>query len=136
MLKMLIFAAIVAAQSAPLAAQTCAGPDPSILSAKVTSVTNEGGLDRYAIVGTVTNAGTQDQASNVLQSVDIYMDGQKLDAKSIPPLKAGQSDTFTYDAERAAKAGKGTTTLVFRFDGHHTTAADCSAKDKTYSLTF
>lgn len=123
---------------AAVAAETCAGPDPSLGKVTVTSVTQNGGLNDYHITGTVTNAGSATQAKDVLQSVDIYMDGQKLDSKSIPPLAAGQSTQFTYVYQRSKDAGQGTTRLSFTLDMHNPggSAQNCSTQDDQAEVQF
>jgi len=140
MFRIGIFALLVlSSTSFAAAAATCAGSDPSIGTVTVSGVTQDGGLDNYHIAGTVTNLGASPQAKDVLQSVDIYMDGQKLDAKSIPPLAAGQSATFDYVYQRSKDAGKGTTRLHFVLDVHNPSPAgkqDCSGTDDQNDVTF
>lgn len=114
-------------------ASTCSGTHPAIVSVAVKNVMSAGNLNRYEISGTVVNDGSSGQASSALQFVDISMDGEKLDAKSIPPLGAGQSHTFTYEYQRNANAGTGTTKLTFKLDLQNTTA--CSAANDRYVLT-
>jgi hypothetical protein len=63
----------------------------------------------------LTNNGAN-QSSSTLQAVDIYKGPVKLDSKSIPPLKAGQSFTFAYVSDRSSDAGTGTTHLRFVLD--------------------
>lgn len=124
---------------AALAATACAGADPSITSVVVKSVSSTGGTSSYQLSGTVVNNGSQGQASNVLQFVDISQTGARLDAKTIPPLKAGESYTFSYVAQRSADAGKGTTKLDFQLDMHQPAspgAENCSASDDAFTLTF
>src|SRR5579863_3793432 len=99
-IAILALLALTSTSAAAMAAATCAGPDPSLGNVTVGSVTPNGNLNDYHITGTVTNVGGGTQAKDVLQSVDIYLAGQKLDAKSIPPLAAGQSATFDYVYQR------------------------------------
>ena len=125
--------------AAPAATGTCAGADPSIASVTVAGVTQDGNLNDYHITGTVTNVGSATQAKNVLQSVDIYVTDQKLDAKSIPPLAAGQSATFDYTYQRSKDAGQGTTRLRFVLDVHTPSPAgaqNCSAANDQNEVTF
>jgi hypothetical protein len=140
MVRTAILATIVFALPAPsLAAATCAGADPAIVSVVVANVTPAAGVDQYHVTGTVTNRGTAGQASNVLQFVDIYQQGVRLDAKSIPPLGPGRSATFDYVALRSTDAGKGTTTLNFRMRYRQPVppgSADCDASNDAFSLTF
>ena len=137
---MKIIAALALAALFPCAAAAdCAGADPAIASVVVANVTSAQGSNEYHLSGTVVNRGNRPQASDVLQFVDIYETGMKLDAKSIPPLAPGKSFNFTYVATRSADAGKGTTTLDFRLDVHRPSPAgdaNCSSDDDEFSLTF
>jgi CARDB len=140
MFRIAIFA-LLALGSTSLAAQaapTCAGPDPAIGNVTVSGVTPSGNLNNYHITGTVTNMGSSTQAKDVLQSVDIYMADQKLDAKSIPPLAAGQSTTFTYTYQRSKDAGQGTTRLRFALDMHNPegNAQNCSTQNDSTEISF
>ena len=118
----------------------CAGADPAIASVAVKSVTEANGINHYTLAVTVTNDGSQAQAKDVLQFVDIYqVPGEKLDAKGVPPLQPGQSYTFTYVTMRSAEAGNGTTHLRFQLDLRQSSpggAADCSGANDTSTLTF
>ena len=139
MFRIAIFAVLtLTSTSIVSAAGTCAGPDPAIGKVAVSGVTQSGNLSNYHITGTVTNMGSATQAKDVLQSVDIYMADQKLDAKSIPPLAAGQSATFDYTYQRSKDAGQGTTRLRFALDMHNPggTAQNCSTQNDSTELTF
>lgn len=141
MLKTIAFATLGLglAVTAAGSAATCAGADPAITAVAVANVTPAGGVEQYHIAGTVVNRGSQGQASDVLQFVDVYQNGQRLDAKSIPPLAAGQSFTFTYVAERSTDAGKGTTTLHFQLRMRQPSpggSENCSTDDDTNAVTF
>jgi hypothetical protein len=76
--------------------------------------------------------GATGQPSNLLQSVDIFNAEDKLDTKSIPPLKPGESFTFTYVSVRSSQAGKGTTQLGFQLDP----ISPCTVGNDRYLLTF
>lgn len=132
MIRTIIAALILVASSAVAASATCGSP--TISNVVVKNVDTVGNLNHYQIAGTVVNNGPT-QASNVLQSVDIYQGPNKLDTRSIPPLKAGQSYSFTYTSDRAADAGKGTTTLKFQLDPAPSNS-DCSGSDLVASLNF
>lgn len=125
--------------STGVASAACAGADPAITAVSVKSVTSQGasGVNRYNIVGTVVNAGSEGQASNVLQFVDIYENGDKLDSRGIPPLKPGQSYTFSYAVMRSADAGKGTGILSFRLDMRQLSSReDCNLSNDSFTLRF
>lgn len=125
------------AGAAPASA-ACAGPDPAITSVAVKNVAQSGGMSRYTLAVTVTNAGSQAQAKDTLQFVDIYqVPGEKLDAKGVPPLQPGQAYTFTYDTTRASDAGSGTTHLRFQLDLRQgASGGDCNAANDVYAFTF
>jgi len=128
--------AFVLAVPAPGSA-ACAGPDPAITSVVVKSVTQAGGMNHYTLVGTVTNAGGQAQANDTLQFVDISQHpGEKLDAKGIPPLRPGESYTFSYETLRATDAGSGTTTLHFQLDERQPAGSDCDTSNDSFTLSF
>ena len=101
MFRTIIASFILVASSAVGSAATCGAP--AISNVAVKNVDTVGNLNHYQISGTVVNNGPA-QASNVLQSVDIYQGTQKLDTRSVPPLKSGESYTFTYTADRASDA--------------------------------
>jgi hypothetical protein len=140
MFRMMTAALLLFAQTAAASASTaCAGADPTIVSVAVKGVNSEGGLNRYKLSGTVVNVGRMAQASNVLQFVDIYEVGGKLDAKGIPPLKPGQSYTFSYVVSRSRDAGKGTTELAFQLDVRQPSppgSQDCNADNDRFTLSF
>jgi len=122
---------ILAAGAAP--ALACSGPDAAITGVAVKMHATSGMVTKYTIVGTVSNLGTQAQAGNILQSVDIYLGDQKLDTRSIPPLSPGQSATFSYVWPRAIDAGNGSTVVNFKLDGQ---GPDCNPENDHYSITF
>jgi subtilase family serine protease len=124
----------MAALTAPSPAATCAGPDPAITDVVVKNVSGSAGLNTYHLSGTVSNVGGAAQASNTLQFVEIYVDGQKRDSRGIPPLAPGGTYTFGYDWQRSSDAGTGTTTVRFRM--HVRQGADCDTSNGTYSVTF
>jgi len=139
MRTVILTAVLLAGLSANGAAAGCAGADPAIVSVKVQNVTNNGSANHYTLVGRVTNLGTAKQASNVLQFVDIYRNGTRLEDRGVPPLAAGQSYTFSYDWQRASDAGTGTTTM--RFSLRMTSPSppgnqDCNPGNDTYNVTF
>jgi hypothetical protein len=128
----LVVAAAMAFPAAAAAA-TCAGPDPAIASVSVKNVATSNALNHYTIVGAVTNVGGQRQASNVIQTIQIFDGAQQVDAKGIPPLSPGQSYQFTYVWPRAADAGNGTTVFNFKLK---TPDAACGTASDSYRLTF
>jgi hypothetical protein len=127
----LAFVIIAQATMAAAAAATCAGPDPTVTSAHVKTVTTSAGLNHYTIVGTVTNLGSA-QASNTLQFVDIYQYDNKLDSRGIPPLGAGQTYAFMYVWPRSTDAGSKTSQIDFKLDIQQ---GQGECKPATYTLT-
>lgn len=132
----LLIVSLLAAAFAPQGAiaATCAGANPAITSGVVKNVTSNGQTSTYHLVGTVTNLGGSAQPKDTLQFVDVYVDKQKHDSRGIPPLAPGQSYSFGFDWQRAADAGKGTTTVNFRMDMHQ--GSDCNPSNGTYNVTF
>jgi subtilase family serine protease len=114
-------------------AATCAGANPAITKVAVQSVTTDGKLNNYHIVGTVVNFGSQTQPSNTLQFVDIWQYGNRLDDKAIRPLAPGQSATFSYLWQRSVDAARGTSTLNFRVRMEQ--GSDCNPANGSYNLT-
>ena len=111
-----LLAALIVAQLlvAPAAAPACSGADPAITSAGVKNVTHQGAVNNYAIAVTVVNRGDAGQPSNLLESVNILQDATKVGRKGIPPLKPGQSYTFTYEFVRSDEAVPRSTRLRFQ----------------------
>jgi hypothetical protein len=113
MFRTIIAALVLIAPAAVAPAAACNGP--VVTAVVVKGVQTAGALNHYELSGTVVNDGAS-QASNVLQSVDIFENGEKLDTRSVPPLKAGESFAFTYVADRSSDAGKGTSKIAFQLD--------------------
>jgi hypothetical protein len=132
MLRTILATLLLLAPAAVASAATCPGTDPQITSVAVVTSVRSGALVHYHLSGKVVNLGAASQASNVLQSVDIFDADDKLDTKSIPPLAAGQSFTFTYVFTRSGDAGAGTTTLGFQLDP----ISGCSTGSDRFPLTF
>jgi hypothetical protein len=114
-------------------ALACTGPNPAIEWVKVQSVVPQGGENRFMIAANITNLGSA-QPLNVLQYVSISAYGQRLDRRSIPPLRAGQSFSFIYPYFRSTQSGRGTSTLDFQIV--MTQGVNCNPNNGHYSLTF
>jgi hypothetical protein len=121
--------------AATLTGAACA--DPSILSAGIQSVTTNGGLNHYTIAITIQNQGDAQQPNNLLQSVDVFQDDQKVDQIGLSPLASKQSQKVTYGFDRAADAGVGTTNLTFTldFNGRSGNNLDCPAGNESLAIT-
>lgn len=115
----------------PAVANACS--NLSLGNVAVKNMTTDGNLNYYHINGVVTNNGAN-QASSALQAVDVYKGPVKKDSKSIPPLKAGQSFTFTYVSDRSSDAGTNTSHLRFLLDAKNGTMCNPAAPPAT--LTF
>ncbi len=130
MIGFLASALLVGANTA-VATGTCSGADPAIVGATVKSVSEVAGVNHYVIGVSVMNHGNAGQPSDVLQSVDVFQNGNKVDTKGIPPLTAGQLYHFNYAFMRSAGAADGTTILKFALDMHKPSGApnnqDCNA---------
>jgi hypothetical protein len=111
----------------------CTGPNPAIEWVKVQSVVPQGGENRFTIAGNITNLGSA-QPLNVLQYVSISAYGQRLDRRSIPPLRAGQSFSFIYPYFRSNQSGRGTSTLDFQIVMEQ--GVNCNPSNGHRSLTF
>jgi hypothetical protein len=118
MLRIGIFAALLVAQSPGVMAQACPDSAPVIQSAAVGGMQDNGNTKTYLVTGTVVNRSAHGQAGNVLQSIDVMQDGQKINEIGIPPLRAGHSYQFHQSVVRSAIAGKGTTHLTFQLRLH------------------
>jgi hypothetical protein len=139
MRTVILIVVLLAQLSVSAAAAGCVGADPAITSVRVQNVTGNGGANRYTLVGTVTNLGDRKQASNVLQFVDIYQDGTRLEDRGVPPLAPGQSYTFSYVWLRASDAGTNTSAFGFRIRMTSPSPPgneDCNPANDTYSLRF
>src|SRR5579863_8711471 len=133
MLGILPFATLLVAANTTLATGNCKGADPAIVGVVVQSVSRSGDVNHYTLSGSVMNRGTADQPSNVLQSVDVYQNGQKVGAKGVPPLTVGQVYKFPFTFQRAADAQDGSTRFTFKIHMHQPAEVpgpqDCSVAD-------
>jgi hypothetical protein len=136
----IVLAFLVLAQgSTGLANAACTGADQAIVSAHVKGIAADGHVNRYTLNIRVINFGNLKQPSNVLQSVEIYQNGIKLDTKGLPPLRAHQAYSFPYIFQRSIDAGDGTSTLALRLVMRQPSPPgkqDCNAANDRYSLTF
>jgi hypothetical protein len=140
MTRALTAALFILAQAPVVAASsTCAGPDLAMTSVSVQGVTKTRFLNKYRVVGTVTNVGGAAQGANVMQFVDISQYGNRLDDRGVPPLAPGQSYTVAYVWNRSVDAGSGTTPLTFRLRGVAplpVTLDDCNPANGSYDIRF
>jgi hypothetical protein len=118
-----------------LSGSACPGAAPSISNVTTAMSTNADGLSRYTLTVAVTNVGAQGQKANVLQSVDIFLDRAKNGEKGVPPLRAGQTYSFTYGVSRAQDARPGSTSVDLRIvnDAGHSLRT-CDAAIGTYRV--
>jgi hypothetical protein len=117
-LAVFLFAALT-----PSVASACS--NLSLGNVGVKGTTSDGNLNHYQINGVVTNNGAN-QSSSTLQAVDVYKGPTKLDSKSVPPLRAGQSFTFTYVSTRSSDAGTGSSHLRFMLDAKNGSMCNAS----------
>lgn len=111
--------------------------NPSIMSAGVQSVTTDGQLKHYTIAITVENLGSVRQPSNLLQSVVVFQDGQKVGQIGLQPLRPKQSQKVTYSFDRGVDAGDGSTDLTFRldFNGRSGNNVSCHKGNETFAIS-
>ena len=115
-----------------IAASSCA--NPSIVSTAVQSATTDSnGLTRYTVGITVQNLGTVRQRSDLLQSIDVDQDDQRVDVIGLLPLRPRQTQHVTYSFVRSAEAGAGSTRLMFSLDFNGKSGADVDCHGGTES---
>jgi len=124
---------MLAAVAAMTSGSACQGPDPAIVSVVSAQSTASPGVNRFTLTVTVANLGSQNQAGNVLQSVNIVLDDNKNGQKGIPPLRAGQRYTFTYDVLRAEDTEAGSTDLRFHLVQQNG-EVDCNSGNDRYKI--
>jgi hypothetical protein len=128
---------LLTALSLPLLAMTStACVDPAIASAVASQVGDNGDLATYDVAVTVKNAGRAAEPSSLLQSIQVFQDGTKVDQKGTPPLPAGRSATVHYRFQRSPDARALSTHLLFKLvmtDPHHH-ATECSTANGTFRL--
>jgi hypothetical protein len=115
---------------------TCQGADPAIT--KVVSASSDlGSVTRFTLTTTVANLGSANQPRTDLQSVDIFLNGEKNGEKGIPPLRAGQQYTFTYDVMRADGTEPGSTVVRMHLTQHGPSgpAEDCNPDNGNYRIS-
>lgn len=111
---------------------SCHGADPGITGATVRSMSTNGNLNHYVIAVTVQNMGSGKQPSNLLQSVNVYQNGDKVDQKGLQPLNPGKSQTVTYAFDRASEARPKTT--HFRFMLTTPSSSNCNTSNDSFRL--
>jgi len=105
--------ATITALLAMASGAACPGADPAITNV-TTSLAAGTDVNTYTLDVTITNLGSVRQPSNTLQSVVIYLDGQKKDEKGLPPLGPGKTYSFPYLVHRNADAARGSTAVRLR----------------------
>jgi subtilase family serine protease len=106
---------------------------PAITNAGIQSTSTSGDVRFTRVAITVVNHGPA-QAPSILQSVDVYQNGSKVDQKGVPPLKAGASATVTYTFKRSAEAHDDTTRLRLQLAGHDAHGS-CSTSGSPVRIT-
>lgn len=120
--------------SVVIAAASCA--NPSIVSTAVQSATTDPhGLTHYTVGITVQNLGTLRQRSDLLQSIDVELDGERVDVIGLLPLRPRQTQHVMYSFVRSAEAGAGSTSLVFTLDSNGKSGNDVDCHGGTESAT-
>jgi hypothetical protein len=128
--------ALILAATLTATSPSCA--NPTILSTAVQNVTTNGDLNHYTIAITVQNQGTVRQPKNLLQSIDVFKAGQRIDRIGLQPLGPGQSQTVTFGFDRSTDAGDRSTRLRFAIDLNGMTGSDvdCRAGNEVANLRF
>jgi hypothetical protein len=116
---------------APGSGASCPAADPAITKVSTSHAATGDGLNTYTLNVTVANIGSAGQPGNTLQSVAIYLDGQKKDVKGLPPLRAGQTYSFPYVVHRSADAAAGTTSVRFQLVRIAPAEANCPGTNDT-----
>lgn len=111
--------------------------NPVILSANVQSMTTSNGLNHYTIAIAVQNQGGVTQPGNLLQSIDVFQAGGRVDEIGLQPLRPGQSQKVMYRFNRSDEAGDGTTDITFTldFNGRSGNNVDCPSGNKSLTIT-
>jgi len=117
-----------------VAAAACA--NPSIVSTAVQSMTTDAsGLNHYTVGVTVQNLGTVRQPSDLLQSIVVEQDGERVDVIGLLPLRPRQTQHVMYSFVRSSEAGAGSTHLSFSLDFNKTgTSVTCHDGSENSSL--
>ena len=118
-----------------LAMSSTACAAPTISSAVANQLGSNGNLNTYDVAITVKNTGGAEPAS-LLQSVQVFQNGDKVDQKGTPPLAAGGRATVHYRLTRSSDARPGTTHLRFSIVLHdpHMAVTECSGMKTTYRI--
>jgi hypothetical protein len=119
--------------AAAIADKACA--NPSIVSANVASVTVNGTLKHLTVAISVSNLGVVRQPSNLLQSLDVLQDDERVGRVGLQPLRPKQTQRVTYAFDRSADAGDGTTSLTFLLDFNGRSGKDVTCHGGNESTT-
>jgi len=123
---------MLAAAAAMTSAPACQGVDMAITAITSTS-TQSTDVTRFTLTVTVANLGTKNEPGNTLQSVEIVLDDNKNGQKGVPPLRAGQKYTFTYDVLRANDTEPGSTIVKFHIV-QQSAVQDCNPANDSYRI--
>jgi len=108
---------------------------PAITTAVASQVGNNGDLKTYDVAISVKNGGSAEPLS-LLQSVQVFQNGTKVDQKGTPPLRAGGTATVHYRLQRSSDARPGTTHLRFSLVARdpHGAVSNCSTAQSSYRI--
>ena len=120
--------------AAAVSAASCA--NPGIVSTGVQAVTTNNGLSHYTLAVMVQNLGPVRQPSNLLQSLDVLQDGEKVGRIGLRPLRPHESQKVTYSFDRSADADTGSTEITFTLDlnGRAGNNVDCHSGKETVTI--
>ncbi len=127
----MILSLLVASAPTP---SSCRGGAPVIASAVSRVGKNDGGVNTYVVHVVVVNHGGT-QKSNVLQSVAVYQNGDKVNEKGIPPLRAGASYAFDQTLQRSDESHSDATSLRFQVHAVANATGACYGGGAAYRLS-
>jgi hypothetical protein len=110
---------------------------PAVVSAVPDRRASNGELNTFGIAVTVKNAGSVNEPSALLQSVQVFQNGDKVGQIGTRSLAAGASQTVTYTFTRATGTQRGSTHLRFRVvttNPHNLPIAICHGGTESYTL--
>ncbi len=126
---------LAAAPVSAFASTGCDGPDPAVTSVSLRNVSHTPYLNLYHVTATITNLGSQSEAGDALQFVDVMQYGGRLDDRGVPPLAPGESYTVSYTWPRSSDAGKWTSPLNFRVRTITSPGGTCAAGKTSAGIT-
>jgi hypothetical protein len=110
---------------------------PAIISAVPDRRASDGKLNTFGIQVTVKNNGGKNEPSALLQSVQVFQNGDKVGQIGTRSLAAGAKQTVTYTFTRATGTQRNSTHLRFQLvtaNPHNLPIPICHAPAESYTL--